>query len=228
MKRRQFLTIAGMNMLLAACGNQALDGLAAPNSGTSLDPNPVTDEDMDLLISSGHVSTEALQFIREEEKLARDVYIALFNIWKLPVFDNIAASEQVHTDRIKFLLDKYSIEDPAATTEIGEFKNTTIQKYYDDLVDRGSKSALEALHVGGYIEELDIGDLRHEIELANSQDVINVYTNLVNGSYNHLRSFVGQIEKQGVTYKAQLLEQSDVDSIVASGGSNGSGGKGRA
>lgn len=170
--------------------------------------------EFDVLVQSGAISKESLQFIREEEKLARDVYIGLYRKWGTRVFDNISRSEQTHTDKIKYLLNKYKHEDPAANTAIGVFKNPDIQKLYNDLMLRGSKSQQEALYVGAYIEELDIGDLRHEIAESSSKDVIQVYTNLMEGSFNHLRAFVSQIERRGVSYKAQLLTQEDVDNIL--------------
>ena len=55
---------------------------------------------------------KSLYLMREEEKLAHDVYQALYARWNLPVFQNIAASEQRHTDRIKMLLDRYGLKDP--------------------------------------------------------------------------------------------------------------------
>lgn len=36
---------------------------------------------------------EGLLFMREEEKLAHDVYLALYAKWGLPIFQNIAQSE---------------------------------------------------------------------------------------------------------------------------------------
>lgn len=204
MKRMLFLSLIGGLLVLTSCGQNNSSKLA-DNSGS---------EPMEILIESGHITADSLKFMREEEKLARDVYITLFNRWGLAIFDNISESEQVHTDRVKSLLNKYNIEDPAANTGIGEFVNPKIQEYYSSLVDRGSTTSLEALYVGAYIEELDIGDLRLEIEHATTSDVAKVYTNLMNGSYNHLRAFVGQIENTGITYTAQILDQSDVDSIL--------------
>lgn len=175
----------------------------------------------DVLVQSGAVSIESLQFVREEEKLARDVYLGLYKKWGTGVFNNIAGSEQTHTNKVRDLLVKYNLEDPAADTKIGEFINPTIQGYYSALMARGGESQLEALYVGAYIEELDIGDLRHEIDIANTSDVKQVYNNLMLGSYNHLQSFVGQIQRRGIKYQAQLLEQSDVDKIIAGGGGQG-------
>ncbi len=53
-----------------------------------------------------------LVYLREEEKLARDVYLHLYNTWGQWIFENIAASEQQHMDAVKTLLDRYGIHDP--------------------------------------------------------------------------------------------------------------------
>jgi hypothetical protein len=177
---------------------------------------------------SGELSTSeasALVFMREEEKLARDVYITLFDRWEHPVFDNISGSEQRHMDSMKRMIEKYSLADPVVDDTVGVFQNDVLAELYQDLVDRGSVSLPEALHVGAYIEELDIGDLEEAIEASTHADVTQAYENLVRGSRNHLRAFVGQIENLGVVYKAQLMDQEEVDEIVD--GAMERGGKGR-
>lgn len=206
MDRRNFFKLGAKALAVSMVGTSGMRAFA---------------NELDILVQSGAISVDSLQFMREEEKLARDVYIGLYQKWGSGIFNNISISEQTHTDKVKDLLLKYDIEDPAANTRVGEFVNPTIQGYYNDLMARGSRSQLEGLYVGAYIEELDIGDLRHEIEDASSNDVKQVYTSLMYGSYNHLQSFVGQIERRGIDYKAQLLDQSDVDQIVASGGGQG-------
>jgi len=45
----------------------------------------------------------------------------------LPVFQNIAASEQKHTDSVKGLLDLYKISDPVKDDAIGVFTNPDLQ-----------------------------------------------------------------------------------------------------
>ena len=75
---------------------------------------------------------------------------------------------------------------------------------------------MEALWVGGYIEEVDMRDIQDAIDEANHADVINVYENLLRGSRNHLRAFVGKIEDDGDVYKAQELTQDEVDVILNS------------
>ena len=56
---------------------------------------------------------ESLLYMREEEKLARDVYLTMYVKWKTHVFSNIADSEQMHTLAVKSLLDAYGLYDPA-------------------------------------------------------------------------------------------------------------------
>lgn len=42
-----------------------------------------------------------LLYMREEEKLARDVYITLYEKWGIPVFNNISNRESDHNDLIQ-------------------------------------------------------------------------------------------------------------------------------
>ncbi|WP_457673151.1 DUF2202 domain-containing protein [Thiolapillus sp.] len=170
-----------------------------------------------------------LTFMREEEKLARDVYITLHEIWGSGIFSNISRSEQRHMDTMASQLEKYGLPDPVTDDTVGVFGNPALAALYDELVARGEASLEEALHVGGYIEELDIGDLEEAIAESTHADVIRAYENLMRGSRNHLRAFVGQIEAMGVVYEAQVLSQDEVDAIVNSPMERGGkgGGKGR-
>ncbi len=160
------------------------------------------------LISVGQVSAAALSdtdvtsltWMREEEKLARDVYISLYKMWRLPVFDNISKSEQTHMDAILTLLNRYGIDDPASS-DVGVFNNQTLQDLYDDLIAKGNNSIIEALEVGVDIEVLDIADLAAEIAVTNLKDIKRVYTNLMNGSWNHYNAFVSNLAKRGVVYE---------------------------
>ena len=71
----------------------------------------------------------SLVFMREEEKLARDVYLSLYDLWGLQIFQNIADSEQTHTDAVASLLEKYDIPDPADTSPAGVFVNPDLQSF---------------------------------------------------------------------------------------------------
>ncbi|NTV64192.1 MAG: DUF2202 domain-containing protein [Oscillochloris sp.] len=168
----------------------------------------------------------ALVFMREEEKLARDVYLTLGGIWSLPIFENIAASEQAHMDALKILLDRYGLTDPAAGQAQGKFTNQDLQALYNTLVARGATSLPEALAVGAAIEEIDILDLQARTTASTPADIVRVYTQLGQASEQHLRAFVRQWEAQtGSTYQPQHLDAATYQTIIAGNGNgNGNGG----
>ena len=158
---------------------------------------------------------EALQFMREEEKMARDVYLALYAIWGVPVFDNIAASEQAHMDAVGYLLDSFGITDPAAGQAQGVFTNPDLQALHDQFVSQGSASLAAALLAAGAIEETDILDLQARLAQSENTAVIQVFENLLAGSENHLRAFAGNYERQaGEAYQPQLLSQEAYLAII--------------
>lgn len=159
------------------------------------------------------VEAADLAFMREEEKLARDVYTTLFSEWGSAVFSHIADSEQKHMDAMLGLLNKYSLEDPAVG--FGEFTDPELQELFDSLVATGLKSELEALYVGALIEEVDTEDLVRAMGHTDKTDILNVYGNLLAGSENHLRSFVKNIETiTSESYTAQWISQEEVDAIL--------------
>ncbi len=158
---------------------------------------------------------EGILFIREEEKLARDVYLILYEKWQLNIFDNIARSEQTHMDAIKTLVEKYRLPDPVIN-EIGKFKNPRIQELYHKLVEMGSKSLVDALKVGAMIEELDIRDIAGYLEKTDKKDIIMVYENLMKGSRNHLRAFVSALKRHGATYTPQFISLGEFNEIISS------------
>lgn len=131
----------------------------------------------------------ALLYMREEEKLARDVYNQMYALWGQPTFQNIAASEQTHTDEIKLLLDRYGLADPAL--DPGQFTDANLQALYNQLIAQGSVSLEEAMKVGVLVEETDIADLQARLAQTDNADIQLVYNNLMNASYNHLASFNG-------------------------------------
>lgn len=154
--------------------------------------------------------------MREEEKLARDVYLTLYKKWKLPVFKNIAKAESWHMHMIKLLLDKYNLPDPVFKTgdRIGVFKNRKLQRLYDKLVAKGSKSLIDALKVGATIEDVDIYDLKKAIEDTDNKDIAVVYRNLEKGSRNHMRAFVGILRKYGSDYTPQYISSKEFRRIL--------------
>ncbi|WP_297458081.1 DUF2202 domain-containing protein, partial [Thermococcus sp.] len=164
-----------------------------------------------------------LLYMVEEEKLARDVYLTLYNETGLTVFSNIANSEQRHMDAVLSLIEKYNLTAPDTLDQVGVFQNEELQALYNQLVEQGSKSVIDALKVGALIEETDIEDLEKWISETDNEDIKAVYSNLMAGSENHLRAFVGQLEAMGVTYTAQVLPQEKVDEILSSAPAHGMG-----
>jgi hypothetical protein len=180
--------------------------------------------------------------MREEEKVARDVYLVFGEQWGHMVFENIAKSEQKHMDALKVLLDAYGIADPIIDDTVGVFGNPDLEGLYDSLTNDGAGSSdlMEALVAGGLIEVTDILDLQESIERTENADIIARYENLLCGSRNHLRAFVNQIELLGGEWvpDADLMSMEDFNVIVDSpterrcgsskqGNGNGKGGKGK-
>ncbi len=154
--------------------------------------------------------------MREEEKLAHDVYVTLYAQWGLPVFQNISQSEQAHTEAVKALLERYGVADPATGT-VGTFSNPELQALYTDLVARGSQSLVEALKVGVAIEELDILDLQERLAQTDNADIQQVFNNLLQGSNNHLSAFTRALSNQtGETYSG--ASQNGIGSAAGNGG----------
>jgi len=180
-----------------------------------------------------------LAFMREEEKLARDVYMKLGGMYpEHPIFGKIDDSEQRHTDAVKAMIEKYGLEDPSTNDNVGVYTGKDYGWYFtgkfNQLVERASISELEALYVGAFIEELDMMDIGQcpkvivdsdngiddvnacgQVYTDNS-DVANLYASLLDGSDSHLEAYVRNIEHvigEG-NYRAQVLPQEQVDEIL--------------
>jgi rhodanese-related sulfurtransferase len=211
--------------------------LAMPTPATTaaaesitIDVGASTTEQVALVTTSGTLSsdeTAGLVYMREEEKLARDVYTTLGAKWNMSIFTNISGSEQTHTDAVKALLVQYGITDPVTDTTVGVFVNPVLQKLYGDLVATGEKSLTGALTVGATIEDLDIHDLETRIAQTSRTDIKAVYENLMKASRNHLRSFYGQLTSRGDSYQAQYITATEFAQIVGSAKETGGNGMGR-
>lgn len=155
--------------------------------------------------------------MREDEKMARDVYLTMNEKWNQKVFANILESEEYHMSQIKMLIDKYKLEDPVAKTndQRGVFINQDIQKMYDEFVVYGSANVLAAYRAGAKIEELDIKELKEAIAGTEQKEIKNTYDYLENASENHLNAFVRNIDRLGVKYEPVVLSKEEYNSIVS-------------
>ena len=157
---------------------------------------------------------EGILLMREEEKLARDVYLTLYEKWGLRTFTNIAAAESTHMDAMGILMERYNLDDPIKTDAIGVFTNPEMQSLYTALVAQGSESFESALTVGATIEDLDIYDLERLISDTDNDDLKIVYQNLLKGSRNHMRAFYMQLSRNGVDYQAQYMSSEGLSKIL--------------
>lgn len=203
MERKQFLRLLGAAVsgaVLAACGGGD------------------DQRDADAPLSDDEIA--GLFYMREEEKLAHDVYVALYQRWNaVPaarIFANIAESEAEHTEAVRQLILSHGLVDPAAP-QAGVFVNTLLQALYDDLVEKGQASLAAALAVGCLIEEKDIQDINEKkAQVVDEHDIVRVYEHLLCGSRNHLRAFNSVLLQQGVSYTPQVLTQPEWDAIAYS------------
>ena len=162
-----------------------------------------------------------LLYMHEEEKLARDVYLTLYEKWGLSLFNNIATSEQKHMDAVETLIDRYGLED-SVLAETGKFNNQDLQALYDELVAKGSNSLTDALLVGAAIEEIDILDLQDALTETVNADVSRVFESLMRGSYNHLKAFTNTYNRYAdEEYTPQFMTQTEFDQISTQSNQNG-------
>ena len=179
MKRNSLLLTLTLTGVLAGYAFAAGPG---PNQGEGPAAQPVVAELTDA-------ETAAILFMREEEKVARDVYLEFAQLYDCPIFANIAAAEQRHMDAVGMLILKYGLDDPVTDDTPGAFATPEFTELFNAYVDTGKVSLLDALKVGLEIEEMDIEDLEQALTEVQAGDVEWVFENLLRGSYNHLRAF---------------------------------------
>ena len=198
--------LGGSPLLVDAAGVSTIDSTALNTTLTAL---PIE--------TLSAAEKETLAFMREEEKLAHDIYTELALRWSANtrVFDNIARSESTHTEAIRQLLLRYALPDPAASLGAGVYQNDTLQALHKQLLASGMLSLVDALKVGAAIEEIDMIDINKALQTIDNQDIVLVYENLLKGSRNHLRSFVNTLANQGVTYVPQYMATADYQAIVS-------------
>lgn len=230
MKRLAYIILISLG-LFTACEKKDIAG-TEPASAAVLSVNfdgstdVVLENLKSVLVGDADVTNdevEGLLWMREEEKLAGDLYSTFYDKYNLRIFGNISRSEDSHMSAVLYLLDTFNIEDPAQD-EIGKFTNTDLQKVFDDLKQAGEVSLVEALKVGAYVEELDILDLEQQLELVENEDIRLVYENLLRGSRNHLRAFTRVLAQNGVTYEPTVLSSDYYQEIIAGGMERGGNG----
>jgi hypothetical protein len=210
------IILMNMTLLLASCQKGETAGIVNNNRVTNASVKNETN--CNCIINPADtistLETEALIYMREEEKLARDVYIKMYSIYQIRIFNNISKSEQHHMDQVLCLLEYYNIPDPASA-DTGVFTNPDLQALYNDLVTQGSVSLNDALTVGATIEDVDIFDLEEHIAETSNEAIIHIFERLACASGNHMRSFSAWLTKRGITYIPQYISQEEYDAIIS-------------
>ncbi len=181
------ISLVILSVILFSCGDQVTSSNSSPN-----------DYETSKIITStfnelSPEEAEGLLFMRQEEKVARDVYTVLGQTWNSNVFEKIKISEQNHMDAVKGLIVKYNLIDPVVNDEVGVFADPSFQQLFDNFVEQGQQSVEEAFIVGQTIEEEDIAALENQLSFVDNQDIIKVYTNLKAASEKHLQAFSNHI-----------------------------------
>lgn len=153
---------------------------------------PIAAEDIQAGAATQTETETLLVFLVEEEKLAHDVYTALYEAWGSNAFGNILESESTHQDKVMELLDLFGVADPRSS-EVGVFQDQDLQALYNQLIAKGLQSAQDAFEVGVIIEEKDIKDISFQLENESNPVVVTVLESLRAGSENHLRAFNRQV-----------------------------------
>lgn len=170
------------------------------------------------LVETSNLESNELEILlkmRDEEKLARDVYTKLYEVWKRPIFLNISKAENFHFNAVQLLLNNYGFVDSIGG-EIGVYNNIDYLKLYNELAELGSSSIVESFKVGALIEEMDIKDLTESLSMTTNENIVLVFNNLSKGSRNHLRAFTRQLIFLKVVYSPIYLDQATYEGIINS------------
>ena len=137
----------------------------------------------------------ALIYMYQEEKLAKDVYSTLAQMYpEVSAFSHIYNAEVKHERAVANVLEHYGIPLPVRGDEVGVFADEKLQSLYNDLISKGEKSRTDAIEVGIMVEVTDVEDLDKYLQEATSPDVIALFKFLRAGSYNHYNAFNRALE----------------------------------
>lgn len=153
-----------------------------------------------------------LMLMREEEKMAKDVYTYFYSQFNYRIFNNISKSETVHSEAVLRVINYYKLTDPT-TNVAGTFSDAHMQELYTKFTTE-AKTVEDALKTGAFIEEYDIADLKKLIAETDNTYIKRVYTNLKGGSENHLRAFTRMLKFKGIVYVPQILSEEEYLSII--------------
>ncbi len=226
MKTTQIVLGLGIAMLTFASCQEEVAGTIVTDQLKSVATENISPTHVFITSSEDLTQSDkdGLLLMREEEKMARDVYDYFFDAYGLQVFDRISNSENRHMTSVLTLIEYFGLSDPSQE-QAGVYTNPEIQDLYNKLIEAGN-SVENALTTGAYIEEYDIADLEELLKATTNEDITMVYTNLLKGSWNHLKAFTNILLNYGITYEPKVLSSEEYAMILAESGNNGKGNRG--
>ena len=218
-KTETILALAAIVIMVASCSetvNNVEDAFALANDekSTELAAAPTDSCYCDFSATLSETEIEGLMEMREEEKLARDVYRTFYEMHNHVVFNNISKSEDAHTRAVLHLINGFGLADPAFE-EDGMFTSELFASLYKELTEKGNTSLVEALKIGAFIEEYDIADLEKLLDETENETISRVYSNLLEGSKNHIRAFTNALKRLGETYNPTIISQEQYELILS-------------
>lgn len=224
MKKENLFIGAFVVMAFGFCACQSNDVLSDETAVTQAEQAVISEtESSDALMKASTFSSNpvtitdaeksGLYLMREEEKLAGDVYSYFNSKFNYRIFANISKSENVHSGAVLNLIKYFGLNDSACATK-GVFNDATLQSLYDKFTTEAT-TADQALTTGAFIEEYDIADLKKLIAESSNADIKLVYSNLMRGSEFHLKSFTGVLKLRGVTYVPKILSVEEYNLILS-------------
>jgi len=168
--------------------------------------------------STADLTADEIEFIyavREDEKVARDLYFSFFGTFGLKPFENIGKAEDNHIKATEKLFDYYEIDYPALS-ENGKFENAIRQKLFDSLLLKGTPE-LEAFKVMAMLEESNIVEYGEVLKTIANPNIKIVIENLARASANHFKAAIRQITALGGTYTPALMTQEQYRAVIAIG-----------
>ncbi|WP_457795328.1 DUF2202 domain-containing protein [Horticoccus sp. 23ND18S-11] len=193
-------------------GSQACKG-AGPSdcAGTC---TAVTSDSTPLVL--GSAAQTGLLFQIDEERMARELYLAFAGKWALRPFENIPVAEARHEAVLRQLALRAGLTAPVAVA--GRFASVEVQQRYDALLALGLESADSALRASAFVEEQDIADLQTLIASTDSAALKEAATALKTASGHHLNAFVGVLASRGITYAPKVLTAEEFKAMISEGG----------
>ena len=203
-------------VLLAGCNidnlTQRVDDSNSTNNYNSIMSMKFNLDDYNITTDLVQEMKDSLTYMKDEERLASDLYLNLYNYYKnysdleIKQLNNIATNtENDQISIIKSLVKRYDLnssEPQDVNISRGVYENQVIQDLYDKFYAIGQNSQEEALKVGCMVEVTDINDLDKYISLAkesNATDIETAFKALRDGSYHNYWTFDQTLKNLGVT-----------------------------